>query len=241
MNARSLPPDSLLSILCREPVPQHRWVMRMLVDIRNRLRSGLRGNLMSTMIPYSTNTDKETYGASEGRKGGKWAISDACQRDVGNRLTFKASRRLKVFPQPWHALFWDFAECRAWCRLCPSRKGIIRQRSGRITSRTCSHVAERSPCYTLATRTCTDALPCATSGDLMQGLDVSHSSLGTKCVPGTSQIEPSSKRAATTRNRAEKVCLVPAPARAGGLSGRGCHLLSFDLKNGWEAAYCPRS
>ena len=122
----------------------------------------------------------------------------------------------------------------------PSRKRKIRQRSGRITSRTCSHVAERSPCYTLATRTCTDALPCATSGDLMQGLDVSHSSLGTKCVPGTSQIEPPSKRAATTRNRAEEVCLVPSPARAGGLSGRSRHLLSFDLKNGWEPAYRPR-
>ena len=123
VNARSLPPDSLLSILCRELVPKHRWVMRMLVYIRNRLRSGLRGNLMSTMIHYSTNTDKETYGASEGGKGGKWAISDACQRDVGNRLTFKASRRLKVFPQPWHALFWDFAECRAWCRLCHLVRG----------------------------------------------------------------------------------------------------------------------
>jgi hypothetical protein len=109
-------------------------------------------------------------------------------------------------------------------------------------SRTCSHVVERNPCCTRATRTCTDALPCATSGDLICGGETSvRSSLGTKCPGGTSQIEPSSKRATATRNGAEKVCLVPTPARAGGLSGRSRHLLSFDLENGWEPAYRPRS
>jgi hypothetical protein len=133
------------------------------------------------MIHYSTNTDKETYGASEGRKG-EWAISDACQRYVWHQLTFKASSRLKVFPQPWHALFWDFAECRAWCRLCfISLRGY---KVAEITSRTCSHVVGRSPCCTQATRTCTDALPCATLGDLMAGQTSVKSSLDTKVCPG---------------------------------------------------------
>lgn len=66
------------------------------------------------MTYYSTNTDKETYGASDGRKRGGVGDKRCVPKGMyGTKLTFKASSRLKVFPQPWHALFWDFAECRA--------------------------------------------------------------------------------------------------------------------------------
>jgi hypothetical protein len=108
------------------------------------------------------------------------------------------------------------------------------------TSRTCNHVAEQSPYCTLATRTCTDALPCATSGDLMRVRRQFTDRWAQSVVPSTSQIEPSGKCTATARNRTQEISLVPAPACAGSLRCRSRHLLSFDLENRWEPAHASR-
>jgi len=107
-------------------------------------------------------------------------------------------------------------------------------------SRTCNRVAEQSPYCTPATRTCTDALPYATSGDLMrvrrQSQFVGHKAW----FPGTSQIEPSCERATTAWDGAQEIGLVPASTRARGLGGRSRDLLSLDLENGWKAAHRAR-
>ena len=53
----------------------------------------------------------------------------------------------------------------------------------------------------------------------------------------TSKIEPARERATTARNRAHEVCLVPPPARGGGL-GCGCRdLLLLYLKDWWEPGH----
>jgi len=58
--------------------------------------------------------------------------------------------------------------------------------------------------------------------------------------PGTSQIEPSGKRATAAWDGAQEIGLVPPSTRARGLSGRSRDLLSLDLENGWKAAHRAR-
>ena len=177
-SARSLHPGLLLSSLSPRQIPERYWGTQRPVCIRNHLQNGLReGGACQYFVHDALNRTRELTMPLKEPRIGQTGLSIARQdggKEHSNGYVTHVQRieATESLPAPLTGINLGLCGVQSLMSSDVSRKNykgrIERERERTSSSRTCNRVAEQSPYCTPATRTCTDALPCATSGDLMR-------------------------------------------------------------------------